>query len=132
MAKLLVFGTALILPRARSHPLATGLAVGTVLTALTLSSGGQSCGDGETLLRQSLRLADLEGSGAVALGWIGAARWGALVVMRLIGPVLALAAGIPGGVIDPAFAVGGSFGGGLLELLGGPSGRGCCWGWRRG
>jgi H+/Cl- antiporter ClcA len=44
--------------------------------------------------------------------------------MRLIGPVLALAAGIPGGVIDPAFAVGGSFGGGLLELMGGPSGLG--------
>ena len=44
--------------------------------------------------------------------------------MRLMGPVLALAAGIPGGVIDPAFAVGGSFGGGLLHLLGGPSGLG--------
>jgi H+/Cl- antiporter ClcA len=44
--------------------------------------------------------------------------------MRLLGPVLALAAGIPGGVIDPAFAVGGSFGGGLLHLLGGPSGLG--------
>ena len=79
MAKLLVFGTALILPRARAHPLATGLAVGTALTALTLISGGQSCGDGETLLRQTLSLADLEGSGAVALGWTGAARWGALV-----------------------------------------------------
>ncbi|WP_411872600.1 chloride channel protein [Vulcanococcus limneticus] len=124
MAKLLVFGTALILPRARAHPLATGLAVGTALTALTLISGGQSCGDGETLLRQTLSLSGLEGSGAVTLGWTGAARWGALVVMRLIGPVLALAAGIPGGVIDPAFAVGGSFGGGLLELLGGPSGLG--------
>jgi H+/Cl- antiporter ClcA len=44
--------------------------------------------------------------------------------MRLVGPVLALAAGIPGGVIDPAFAVGGSFGEGLLHLLGGPSGMG--------
>jgi H+/Cl- antiporter ClcA len=124
MARMLVLGTAWILPLARSHPLATGLAVGTALTSFTLISGGESCGDGETLLRHTLSLASLEGSDAEALGWSGAARWGALVVMRQVGPVLALAAGIPGGVIDPAFAVGGSFGGGLLHLLGGPSGLG--------
>ena len=124
MARLLVLGTARILPLARSHPLATGLAVGAALTALTLISGGSSCGDGETLLRQALGPAGLLASGEEALGWSGAARWGALVVMRLVGPVLALAAGIPGGVIDPAFAVGGSFGGGLIHLLGGPSALG--------
>jgi len=124
MARMLVLGTAWILPLARAHPLATGLALGTALTCLTLVSGGESCGDGETLLRHTLSLAGLEGSGTEALGWSGAARWGALVVMRQVGPVLALAAGIPGGVIDPAFAVGGSFGGGLLHLLGGPSGLG--------
>jgi H+/Cl- antiporter ClcA len=122
MARMLVLGTAWILPLARSHPLATGLAVGTALTSFTLISGGESCGDGETLLRHTLsQAAGLDGTGADALGWPGAVRWAGLVVMRLVGPVLALAAGIPGGVIDPAFAVGGSFGGGLLELLGGPS-----------
>jgi H+/Cl- antiporter ClcA len=124
MARLLVLGTARILPLARAHPLATGLAVGTALTTLTLISGGGSCGDGEAVLRHLLSPAGLDGFSAEAPGWTGAARWGALVVMRLVGPVLALAAGIPGGVIDPAFAVGGSFGGGLLHLLGGPSGLG--------
>jgi H+/Cl- antiporter ClcA len=124
MARLLVLGTARILPLARAHPLATGLAVGTTLTTLTLISEGESCGDGETLLRHLLGPAGLDRSSGEALGWSGAARWGALVVIRLMGPVLALAAGIPGGVIDPAFAVGGSFGGGLLHLLGGPSGLG--------
>jgi H+/Cl- antiporter ClcA len=124
MARLLVLGTARILPLARAHPLPTGLAVGTALTTLTLISGGESCGDGETLLRHLLDPAGLDGSSADSQGWSGAARWGALVLMRLMGPVLALAAGIPGGVIDPAFAVGGSFGGGLLHLLGGPSGLG--------
>jgi len=124
MARLLVLGTARILPLARSHPLATGLAVGTALTALTLISGGSSCGDGETLLRQALGTAGILASGEEALGWSGAARWGALVMMRLVGPVLALAAGIPGGLIDPAFAVGGSFGGGLIHLLGGSTALG--------
>jgi H+/Cl- antiporter ClcA len=121
MARLLVLGTARILPLARVHPLATGLAVGTALTILTLISGGTSCGDGETLLRHTLTPEGLDGTGAEALGWPGAVRWAALVVVRLVGPVLALAAGIPGGVIDPAFAMGGSFGGGLVHLLGGPS-----------
>lgn len=124
MARMVVVGTARILPRARVHPLATGLAVGTALTTLTLISGGESCGDGETLLHHLLGPAGLDGSSDAALGWSGAARWGALVAIRLIGPVIALAGGIPGGLIDPAFAVGGSFGGGLLHLLGGPSGLG--------
>jgi H+/Cl- antiporter ClcA len=124
MARLLVLGTARILPLARAHPLATGLAVGAALTVMTLISGGSSCGDGETLLRQALGPAGLQASSADSQHWPGAARWGALVLMRLLGPVLALAAGIPGGVIDPAFAVGGSFGGGLIHLLGGPSALG--------
>jgi H+/Cl- antiporter ClcA len=124
MARLLVLGTARILPLAQAHPLATGLAVGTALTTMTLISGGSSCGDGETLLRQVLGPAGLQASGAETLDWPGAARWAAPVVMRVLGPVLALAAGIPGGVIDPAFAVGGSFGGGLVHLLGGPSALG--------
>jgi H+/Cl- antiporter ClcA len=124
MARLLVLGTARILPLARSHPLATGIAVGAALSTLTLISGGFSCGDGETLLRQALGQAGQLASGEESLGWSGAARWSALVVMRLVGPVLALGAGIPGGVIDPAFAVGGIFGGNLLQLLGGPSALG--------
>jgi len=124
MARLLVLGTARILPLARAHPLATGLAVGGGLTTLTLISGGENCGDGETLLRHLLGAAGPDGSSGEALGWTGAARWGALVAIRLVGPVLPLAARIPGGVIDPAFAVGGSFGGGLLHFLGGPSGLG--------
>jgi H+/Cl- antiporter ClcA len=124
MARLLVLGTARLLPLARAHPLPTGLAVGTAITAMSLISGGSSCGDGETLLRQVLGPAGLQASGAEVLEWPGAAGWGALVVMRLVGPVLGLAVGIPGGLIDPAFAVGGSFGGGLLHLLGGPSALG--------
>jgi len=124
MARLLVLSTARILPLARAHPLATGLAVGAALTVMTLISGGSSCGDGETLLRQALGPAGLQASSAVSEHWPGAARWGALVLVRLLGPVVALAAGIPGGVIDPAFAVGGSFGGGLIHLLGGPSALG--------
>jgi len=124
MARLLVLGTARILPLARARPLATGLAVGAALTAMTLISGGASCGDGETLLGLALSPTSLHASTGDFEHWPGAPRWGALVLMRLLGPVLALAVGIPGGVIDPAFAVGGSFGGGLVHLLGGPTALG--------
>jgi H+/Cl- antiporter ClcA len=41
------------------------------------------------------------------------------VLARLLAPALVLAAGIPGGLIDPSLALGGLTGGGLLELLGG-------------
>ena len=124
MARLLLLGTTRLLPLARTHPLATGVAIGTVLAALTLISGGRSCGDGETLLRQALASAAMPPSDTAVAGPGEAARWATLVLMRLIGPVLTLAVGIPGGVIDPAFAMGGSFGGGLVHLLGGPSGLG--------
>jgi H+/Cl- antiporter ClcA len=45
--------------------------------------------------------------------------WLLLLAARLVAPVLALGAGVPGGLIDPAFAIGAVFGGGSLELLGG-------------
>ena len=45
--------------------------------------------------------------------------WLVLLASRLVAPVLALAAGVPGGLIDPAFTIGAVFGGGTLTLLGG-------------
>lgn len=119
MAKLLLVATGQLLPWAHRRPLLTGLLLGMVISALTLISGGISCGDGETLLRQSLSLAEQPQAPGVGAGsWLA---WSGTVIVRLIGPVLALCSGIPGGLIDPAFGLGGSFGGGLLTLLGGPS-----------
>ena len=42
-----------------------------------------------------------------------------MLLARIVAPILALAAGVPGGLIDPAFAIGALFGSGSLELLGG-------------
>ncbi|MFN9620917.1 MAG: chloride channel protein [Synechococcaceae cyanobacterium] len=120
-----LFGVALLgftrrcAPLLRHRPLALGLAVGAVLSAFLLLSGGASGGDGERLMHGLVK-------SAAALGpspWLPATsplRDLALLLMRLLGPVLALGVGIPGGLIDPAFAFGAVFG----RLCGGLAGMG--------
>lgn len=121
-ARLLVQATALLTPLARRQPLRVGLAAGVGLSLLALATGGASGGDGELLLRTIL---DAGGLGAgvgegVGDGLIGQAGSGlALLAARLLGPLLALSTGIPGGLIDPAFALGGVFGAGFARTLAG-------------
>jgi H+/Cl- antiporter ClcA len=109
-AWLLVRATALITPIARRWPLRLGLAAGVVLALLALLTGGASGGDGEALMRLVL-----DQDADTTLDW----PWVALLASRLLGPVLALSAGIPGGLIDPAFALGGVFGAGVVRALAG-------------
>jgi H+/Cl- antiporter ClcA len=100
---------------------AWGLLMGAGLAALALLSGGWSGGDGEALMRHMLAGSPpqpVPGSPLGALGWV------LVIGARLVAPVLALAAGVPGGLIDPAFSLGAVFGSGLLELLGGSSALG--------
>ena len=99
----------LVLP-VRRRPVQLGLLLGLGLVLLTLLSGGASAGDGETLLKLILTLPAGPEAGLEGL---------VVLLSRMVGPVLALSAGIPGGLIDPAFAVGGVFGSGLLSALGG-------------
>jgi len=94
-----------IVPLARRLPLRTGLLLGALLAALTLLSGGASGGDGESLM--VLLIAAPEASHATPLD----------LLARLVGPCLALGAGVPGGLIDPAFAIGAVLGQGVGQLL---------------
>ncbi len=103
--RLLLESTRRIAPLARRRPLRTGLLLGGLLAALALLSGGASGGDGETLM--SLLIAAPDGDQATPL----------LLLVRLIGPCLALGAGVPGGLIDPAFAIGAVLGQGAGQLL---------------
>jgi len=110
--------SALLRQRVRQRPLAWGLGLGLALALIALASGGSSGGDGEALMAQLLEgrgSLPVPGSPLSVIGWL------LLVVARLVAPILALAAGIPGGLIDPAFAIGALFGSGSLELLGGSS-----------
>jgi H+/Cl- antiporter ClcA len=109
-AWLLVRATALFTPIARRRPLRHGLAAGLALALLALITGGASGGDGEALMRLVL-----DQNADTTLDW----NWVALLASRLLGPVLALSAGIPGGLIDPAFALGGVFGAGVVRALAG-------------
>lgn len=103
--RLLLETTRRIVPLARRRPLPAGLVLGGLLTALALLSGGASGGDGETLM--SLLIAAPEGGHATPL----------VLLARLIAPCLALGAGVPGGLIDPAFAIGAVLGQGVGQLL---------------
>lgn len=96
-------------PVVRERPLAAGLLLGGLLTLLTLASGGIGGGDGEALMGALIRS---EQNPLSPLAGVG------VVLTRLVGPVLALGAGIPGGLIDPAFSLGAVFGSGLLSLFG--------------
>ncbi len=115
-ARLLLQATRRLDPLRRRHPVGLGLGLGTALAVLALVSGGWSGGDGEALMHELL-------TGQEALPIPGAPgsglRWLLLLASRLVAPILALAAGIPGGLIDPAFTIGAVFGGGSLALVGG-------------
>ncbi|MFM7315060.1 MAG: chloride channel protein [Cyanobium sp.] len=103
-ARLLLESTRRITPLARRLPLRTGVVLGGGLAVLMLLSDGASGGDGETLM--SLLIAGADGGHATPLN----------LLARLIAPCLALGAGIPGGLIDPAFSIGALLGQMLGDL----------------
>lgn len=114
-SRLLLTSSALLRQRVRQRPLAWGLGLGLALGLIAVASAGWSSGDGEALMGQLL-----EGQGSLPVPGapVSIAAWWLVLASRIVAPVLALAAGVPGGLIDPAFAIGALFGSGLLELLG--------------
>jgi H+/Cl- antiporter ClcA len=111
--RLLLAFTVRCRPLLRTRPLAVGLAVGAVLSLFLLVSGGGSAGDGEKLMTRLLQ-------GGGPGGWAGAGPQDGLAAlgMRLLGPVLALGVGIPGGLIDPAFTFGALMGHSVASVAG--------------
>jgi H+/Cl- antiporter ClcA len=112
--RLLLAFTRWAAPVVRRRPLAIGLAVGGSLCGFLLLSGGSSGGDGERLMVHLIEGATAAGA-ALGPGPLG--DWLALA-LRLIGPVLTLGLGIPGGLIDPSLAFGALLGHGLASLAG--------------
>jgi len=104
-ARMLLAGTKRCLLLVRRYPLRLGLAIGAVLSLFALVSGGTSGGDGELLMG---RLLFGSAEGAELPGGLGVDLL--TLLMRLLGPVLALSTGIPGGLIDPSFAFGAMLG----------------------
>lgn len=115
-SRLLLSSSALLRQRVRERPLAWGVLLGLTLALIAVASRGWSGGDGEALMGQLL-----EGQGSLPIPGapLSIAGWWLVLASRIVAPVLALAAGVPGGLIDPAFAIGALFGSGSMELLGG-------------
>ena len=100
-------------PLLHARPVALGLLVGSLLAAFALLSGGRSSGDGERLMGQWIQAGATGGMPAeTPIAELGA------LLMRLLGPVLALGVGIPGGLLDPALAFGALLGHSLARLAG--------------
>ena len=101
----LVWLTGRLAPVVRRRPLRTGLYLGAGLTTLALLSWGTSTADGESLVRQLIEegmpnaLGDQNDliTGLTSV-WI--------TLVRVIGPMLALSPGVPGGLIDPSLTFG--------------------------
>lgn len=108
-------------PRLGRAPLTWGLALGSGLTLMGLLSGGWSGGDGELMMQ---RLLEFQGPLPVPDSPLAIAGWLMALLGRLTAPALVLAAGVPGGLIDPSLSLGALFGGGLLHLLGGETALG--------
>jgi H+/Cl- antiporter ClcA len=106
--RLLLLVTAWVSPIAKRQPVLIGLALGGVLSVLAWFSEGASGGDGEALMSTWIQNEN---------AWPG--KGIPILVVRLIGPVVALGASVPGGLIDPAFALGAVFGHGFMHLVGG-------------
>ena len=113
-ALLLLRFSGFCLQQARRQPVRLGLLVGAALSALMLLSGGGSGGDGEVLMSQLIH----GGASESAVVWTQPLDTLLTLLVRVIGPVLALGTGIPGGLIDPSFAFGAVLGRGLGDLVG--------------
>jgi len=114
-ARLLLAGTRRGVGLARRYPLRLGLGVGAFLSLFLLVSGGTGGGDGELLMGRLL----FGSSNGVELPH---GLWTDLLtlIFRIIGPVLALSTGIPGGLIDPSFTFGAAMGQVIADLAGLP------------
>ena len=105
-ARLLFESTRRITPLVRQRPWRGGLVLGALISGLALITGGASGGDGEALMAWMLADPLSHHASLVDLG------------ARIVAPCLALGAGIPGGLIDPAFAIGAVCGDLLTQALG--------------
>lgn len=94
------------------QPLWVGGGLAAILSLLAMISEGGSAGDGERLLQHLV-----EPSSTASSGGGPAVSWLALLIARLLGPMLVLGAGVPGGLIDPALALGGLVGDGIRLAL---------------
>ena len=110
----LVAATGWISPRVVARPWLWGVLLGGGITALLLWSGGTAGGDGEALLK-----ALIDPDKVVVQGWIEQPL-GCLIqlLQRMLGPILALSAGVPGGLIDPALTLGAMAGTVITSLTG--------------
>ncbi|MEY4352287.1 MAG: hypothetical protein RLZZ609_528 [Cyanobacteriota bacterium] len=106
MVKFLLMLGSRALPLARRRPLQMGLLLGAGLALLAVASGGAGCGDGEALMASLVREGQTPLSKPLAL------------LARLLGPGIALGAGVPGGLIDPALALGAVLGRTIGDPLG--------------
>ena len=101
LAQFLLDATARWQGAVAQRPLWFGLLLGGLLSGCLLISGGAAGGDGELLMRHLV-----EGGAPTQVFLPGVFGDLLTLLLRLLAPVLVLAVGVPGGLIDPAFSLG--------------------------
>jgi H+/Cl- antiporter ClcA len=113
----LVWATARLTNVVKRRPIRVGVLIGGGLTLLALLSWGTSSSDGEALIRQLMDegLPNIDPAGGqIAAGLTSL--W--IIVVRVIAPMIALAPGVPGGLIDPSLTFGAVVGSTICAILG--------------
>jgi len=113
----LVWATGRLAGVVKRKPLQVGVLLGSALSLMALLSWGTSTADGEALIRQLINEGMPNGgsdSGGLSPGL--SSLW--ITVVRVIAPMVALAPGVPGGLIDPSLTFGAVIGYALCAVLG--------------
>ncbi|MDP6171886.1 MAG: chloride channel protein [Prochlorococcaceae cyanobacterium ETNP2_MAG_10] len=113
----LVWCTSRLEPFISKRPIRTGVILGICLSLLAITSWGASAGDGEALLEQLIEDGipnPFPDGGSLLKGF--SSLW--IIMVRVLAPLIALASGVPGGLIDPSLAFGGVLGYTICEVLG--------------
>ncbi|HGY5558317.1 MAG TPA: chloride channel protein [Prochlorococcus sp.] len=113
----LVWCTSRLEPYVRKRPIHTGLILGLCLSVLALTSWGTSTCDGEALLQQLIQdgMPNPFPEGGSFLAGLTSI-W--VTIVRMLAPLIALATGVPGGLIDPSLAFGGVLGYTICAVIG--------------
>lgn len=113
----LVWSTGRLMGVVRRQPVRIGLALGFGLTGFGLLSFGTSTADGEALVRQLINegMPSFDPQGGDLIAGV-TSLW--ITVTRVVAPMIALAPGVPGGLIDPSLTFGAMLGYTVCAVLG--------------
>lgn len=113
----LVWATGRLMEVVKRRPIRVGVILGAGLSMLTLLSWGTSASDGEALILQLIN-EGMPNAGPAGNQFTAGLTSIWITLVRVIAPMIALAPGVPGGLIDPSLTFGAVVGYSVCAILG--------------